>query len=192
MSSRFGTLAHFFRVLGGQEGPASQVTETELKLLLRYSQNSRCVVEIGCFEGKTTAAFGSNTSGKVFSIDPFIKGRAGIAYGFWIARLVLLREKIRNVHLIRGFSFEVAQWFAEPIDFLFIDADHSYEGAKKDWNDWFPKLTIGGLVALHDCKKAPNSSADLGTMRFYTYDLAMMSGIEEVGAADSLVIFRRN
>lgn len=191
MGQRFATLAHFCRVVANRERPASQVTATELKLLLQYSQNSQCVVEIGCFEGSTAAALGKNTAGNVFSIDPFSKGRIGIAYGLWIARLLLLRQGIRNVQLIRGFSFEVAQRFAYPIDFLFIDADHSYEGVKRDWQDWFPKVSVGGFVALHDCKKASNSPADLGTMSFYTRDLAMVSEIEEAAAADSLVIFRR-
>jgi predicted O-methyltransferase YrrM len=37
-----------------------------------------------------------------------------------------------------------------PIDFLFIDADHSYEGAKRDYEMYGPLVRRGGLIAFDD------------------------------------------
>jgi predicted O-methyltransferase YrrM len=36
------------------------------------------------------------------------------------------------------------------LDFVFIDADHSYEGCKADIEAWFPKVKPGGLLSGHD------------------------------------------
>lgn len=36
------------------------------------------------------------------------------------------------------------------LDFVFIDADHSYEGCKRDIELWSPKLKPGGLLSGHD------------------------------------------
>jgi predicted O-methyltransferase YrrM len=36
------------------------------------------------------------------------------------------------------------------IDFLFIDADHSYEGVKLDISLWEPKVVEGGVISGHD------------------------------------------
>lgn len=36
------------------------------------------------------------------------------------------------------------------LDFVFIDADHSYDGALADINAWTPKVRKGGMVAGHD------------------------------------------
>lgn len=38
----------------------------------------------------------------------------------------------------------------ESIDFLFIDADHSYEGVTEDMKLWYPKVKKGKTMAGHD------------------------------------------
>lgn len=38
----------------------------------------------------------------------------------------------------------------ESLDFVFIDADHSYEGVRKDIRAWMSKLKRGALLAGHD------------------------------------------
>src|SRR6202043_3903805 len=41
-----------------------------------------------------------------------------------------------------------------PIRLLWIDGDHSYEGAKKDLDGFLPRLVPGGVVAFHDALNA--------------------------------------
>jgi len=50
----------------------------------------------------------------------------------------------------RGVSKDVAELFHEGIDFLFLDGDHSYEGAKTDVQVWLPKLKHSAIVVMHD------------------------------------------
>ncbi len=38
----------------------------------------------------------------------------------------------------------------EYFDFVYIDADHSYESVKSDIIAWFPKVKKGGFLAGHD------------------------------------------
>ena len=38
----------------------------------------------------------------------------------------------------------------KEIDFLFIDGDHSYEGAKADFLNYGPMVRKGGVIAFHD------------------------------------------
>ena len=35
-------------------------------------------------------------------------------------------------------------------DFIYIDGDHSYKGAKSDLINYFPKVRQGGIIAGHD------------------------------------------
>jgi predicted O-methyltransferase YrrM len=37
-----------------------------------------------------------------------------------------------------------------PVDFLFIDGDHSFEGVKADFDTYSPLVRPGGVIALHD------------------------------------------
>ena len=54
------------------------------------------------------------------------------------------------IHPLKGKSAEVAKKFTEPIDLIFIDGDHSYEGVKADVESWLPKVKDGGIVVFHD------------------------------------------
>ena len=61
---------------------------------------------------------------------------------------------------------EVAALFGgEPVDFLFIDADHSYEGVSRDFELYSPLVRPGGLIAFHDV--APRISAGTGVPQFW-------------------------
>jgi predicted O-methyltransferase YrrM len=54
---------------------------------------------------------------------------------------------------IRGMSTDVVDRVAQQapsIDLLFIDGDHSYEGAKADWESYKHLLKDGSTVVFHD------------------------------------------
>jgi uncharacterized Rossmann fold enzyme len=52
--------------------------------------------------------------------------------------------------VVRERSTKAAQNLTVPYDFVFIDADHSYEGCKADIAAWAPKVKPGGWLGGHD------------------------------------------
>lgn len=64
----------------------------------------------------------------------------------------LYDEAVKNhPNLIKGKSIDVASSIAdESLDFVFIDADHTYESVKEDIEAWTPKVRKGGIVSGHD------------------------------------------
>tara|TARA_R100001530_G_C4268081_1_gene142344 strand:- start:16 stop:606 length:591 start_codon:yes stop_codon:yes gene_type:complete len=54
-------------------------------------------------------------------------------------------------NVLKMTTCEAAQLYEDGyFDLIFIDADHSYEGVKKDIETWYSKVKKGGVVAGHD------------------------------------------
>ena len=51
---------------------------------------------------------------------------------------------------LRGKTDQVVSYFKKKIDFLFIDADHSYEAVSRDIHNWIPLLKEDAIIAFHD------------------------------------------
>lgn len=56
-----------------------------------------------------------------------------------------------RARIIRKNSVDASMDIADAsLDFVFIDADHSYDGSAADVKAWFPKVKPGGWLAGHD------------------------------------------
>jgi predicted O-methyltransferase YrrM len=55
-----------------------------------------------------------------------------------------------NVRLIPALTQHAAWSWTQPIDFLYVDAGHSYEAVKADLDAWAPFVKPGGLIAGDD------------------------------------------
>lgn len=54
-----------------------------------------------------------------------------------------------------------------PVDFLFIDADHSYEGVSQDFAMYAPLVRQGGIAALHDILPEDHHWEGVGVRKFW-------------------------
>lgn len=117
-------------------------------------------VEIGSWTGQSSCILGSEVKakgGKMFCIDNFqgspdspqVKHVEG-------AKDILTRNLKRLglndvITILEGNSNDfVSQFEDESIDFMFIDADHRYSQFRKDIDNWFPKIKVGGIISGHD------------------------------------------
>lgn len=61
------------------------------------------------------------------------------------------RDYPGRVNLVRDWTHKAALDVADgSLDFVFVDADHSYEGCRDDIVNWTPKVRKGGIIAGHD------------------------------------------
>lgn len=124
----------------------------------RKCQGKGVILEIGSWKGKSTMllARGSktNSKSKVYAVDTF-KGTKENSNKI-INTLPDFKENMKKANIenlvtpLVGFSTNVAKTFTEPIEILFIDGDHTYEGVIADIKDWEPKLIKGGWILFHD------------------------------------------
>ncbi len=72
---------------------------------------------------------------------------------------ILGEDAFTRAVLLRGKSDEWATALDVELDLLYIDGDHSYEQAKRDIENWWPKLRHGGIMLIHDTDRPPVAKA---------------------------------
>ena len=146
--------------------------------LVRSIRPAVCV-EIGSARGRSACYVGLALrhlgAGKLFAIDPHARTDWNDARS--VDTYSVMRKNLRTfgvrkyVEIVRKRSDEAAKGWNRPIDVLFIDGDHSYEGVKRDWSLFAPHVTEFGVVVFHDTiwdlKPDPRwARPDMGVPRF--------------------------
>lgn len=128
----------------------------EAALLYRLVRDSgiATIAEIGRFKGGSTLVMAAamTTGSTLWSYDLHVPARPDLVGADLDAELAAALERLGidgGVHLVVGDSLTV-DLPRGPIDLLFIDGDHSYEGARADFERWGPHVREGGHLLFHD------------------------------------------
>lgn len=193
------TLVHYGFWLVGLSEATTQTTVAERACLARHAKSRRRLAEIGVWHGVTTRVLRSvmASDGVLFAVDPFPIGRLGFSIQRRIARSEVRRVVNGTVEWLRMTGVAAAQTLAtdnfRPVDFVFIDGDHSYEGLRGDWEAWSSLVAPGGVVALHDSNPTPERPIhDSGSVRYTREVVSRDPGFERIEVVDTLTVLRRN
>jgi predicted O-methyltransferase YrrM len=130
-----------------------QIREEIKNLLLILNKiKPKVILEIGTMRGGTLFLFSHvvHEEATLVSVD--------LNQHLWIGILLkyIFKGK-QKIYLIQGDSHSIetlkkikAILKDNRVDFLFIDADHSYEGVKKDFEMYSPWVRKGEIIAFHD------------------------------------------
>ena len=189
-------MLHLGRYLIGIDSADTQTTEAERARLSYYARGKSRAVEIGVYEGVGTRTIAAHMapSGILFAVDPFLRGRLGICWSQPIARLEMRKARRATIHMIQAYSQDAVRMIEGKFDLLFIDGDHSDAGIRRDWNDWAPRMQIGGIVALHDTRVPDHhpTIAELGSYKFFESDIRHDPRFRLLEQVDSLSVLERS
>ena len=157
-------LVDIHAALAGVDGYLSAKEIRGLATLAAVPTTAGEVLEIGTFKGKSSivlvkAGAIANPSG-IVAVDPLPVPTAemdrqhyGAKSAFDECMANLERAGVRDrVEFHRRYSGDLAKdWPSERrLRLLWIDGDHSYPGAKGDFDLFMPFVAAGGIIAMHD------------------------------------------
>jgi predicted O-methyltransferase YrrM len=151
----FEDLAFMFSSNQLNHGVASlQIDEAALLYRLARDVRSGPIAEIGRFKGGSTLVFATALPGgaELWSYDFHVALRPDMPGSELDAELRAALDRFglgAKVHLLVADS-RTADPPHRPLEVLFIDGDHSYEGAKADYERWSAFVRPGGHLLLHD------------------------------------------
>jgi hypothetical protein len=167
------------------------------------------VVEIGTFMGSSAILLAGprklRAGGMVHCVDPFDGSGDPFSAPIYQAALrrskrPLLEEFRHNiaragvgdrvsVHVGRG--EDVAREWTAPIDLLFLDGDHTYEGILATFHAWMPFLKPGGILAIHTSKPEAYEPGHDGPVRLVAAHIHP-PGFEDIRLVTSTTFARKS
>lgn len=149
----------------GCEAIRPQQIKSEFLELTKLVKEQKCkyILEIGTYRGGTLFVFSqvAASDATVISLDYHftLLGKAYFGFqkrvfGKFIRdgqSLVVLRKDSHKPETLASIREAL---HGHPLDFLFIDGDHTYEGVRKDFEMYSPLVRSGGLVAFHDIARS--------------------------------------
>jgi predicted O-methyltransferase YrrM len=132
------------------------LTHEEGIKLAELAQRKVCA-ELGSFKGRS-ACYIAPVAISLLCVDTFKAANDGkLGEGQrQVERVTTLdtfktnTKHFSNIAVFIGEAADAAAKQSTAFDFVFVDADHSYEGVLRDIELWWPLLKSNGIMALHD------------------------------------------
>lgn len=132
----------------------------ELPTLLNERRLEYEGAEVGVLFGDFSAHILKHWGGKLHMIDPWVQqdpevyldgcNAVSMNKAYERAKARVAPFSVR-ANLIRSFSLEASHGFRDgQLDFVYLDANHSFDSVSADLLAWWPKVRAGGIVAGHD------------------------------------------
>ena len=132
------------------------MSPVELKWLAHVAVNSKNILEIGSYKGRSTRVLCDNTFGTVTAVDPwngpYIKDNGSILFDqakSWPEFERNLKDA-KNLRIVKDYFSGFLKDNNETFDFIFIDGDHRYESVLRDIAKGMEILRPKGILAGHD------------------------------------------
>ncbi len=143
---------------GAIEGFLHPIEEQCLQWAAAQVPKGGTIVEVGSYHGKSAVNFAhavrkNGNAATVYCVDTWRNENIEQARNLDVFdRFMANTAPYADVIVpMRGRSEEVGvRWDKGPIDVLFIDGDHSYDGVVRDIKAWMPHLRRGGIALFHD------------------------------------------
>lgn len=183
--------------------PEGKLLHGEMNALYNLALGRRVAVDLGTYKGLSAIIF-SLAADRVVTYDVYERihqidsyaDETGHNYrklhnseGHTLGSVGKTLSQYGNIVAMQDHTAHAAaRWNGEAVDFLFVDADHSYDGTVANIKAWWPHIAPHGLIVLHD-----NNDIHPGVMRVVS-ELEGSDCVKSVSLGDysgSLAAFKK-
>ena len=147
-----------------------------VKLLRRHFPDAKIGAEIGVWQGHfSEIILRELPTVTLYCVDPWDSGgdhvtlpkvtppQFKVAMEEYLRRTEPYADRRRTMYMAsRTASLEIPN---ESLDFVFIDADHTFESVTEDMELWHSKVKVGGLFSGHDYNGKGDRTGFFGVKR---------------------------
>lgn len=194
ISHRLAGWRYYIEYRLGAKHAYTQTSIAEQQCLCRHATGKKRLVEIGVYQGANTLKFREvmDPQGLIIGVDPYYRSLRGLKGSGWtrcIAHAEVAKSQHGSVIWIEDLGKNAVNHPSVqshlPVDFLFIDGDHSWQGIAGDWEAWNHHIVRGGIVALHD-----SINSELDSARFTREVIVPDQRFSVVETVDTLTILK--
>jgi glycosyltransferase involved in cell wall biosynthesis len=150
-------------------------SNNEIPELLR-DLNYKTVCEVGVRSGDNLFSLAIPETSKVVGVDIWkdtgiqSENDAGCTQDMLEDIYSNVCKKAENfegkISLNRKYSHDAANDYPDKyFDYIYLDADHTYEAVKRDLDAWWPKLKPGGIIGSHDYMEFNLNGMEFGVIK---------------------------
>lgn len=139
---------------------AQRLYEVETLAQLVKEAHVKIMLEIGTYQGGTLAYWMRNVSPGATIITLDTRASSDVWKRWTKEKDVTHLHLQRDAHAPETLA-ELKTLLPAPLDFLFIDGDHTLPGVTQDFESYGPLVRKGGMIAFHDIlNPAPGRNQD--------------------------------
>jgi predicted O-methyltransferase YrrM len=142
-------MEHFYMNLNGEDWFSYPKLYSEI-VKKCSDQTTSHLVEVGSWKGKSACfmaveIINSHKNIKFDCVDCWLDDTI---YNEFIENTKIVSD---NINVIKEYSIVASSYYKDnSLDFVFIDAHHTYDTVTNDIKYWYPKVKKDGIIAGHD------------------------------------------
>jgi hypothetical protein len=136
-------------------GTFQTILDGEAAALFRLAKGKRRAVDLGTYHGFSAVVL-SLACDWVHTVDCYEGSRAKEYRDFAPSAHVnhSLFQRFGNITMAARETVGAGHAWSDPVDVLFVDADHSEDETMNNVLAWRPHVVPGGRIIFHDCNEA--------------------------------------
>jgi predicted O-methyltransferase YrrM len=107
-------------------------------------------------------------------------------YNTFLNNIESVKDRVKVIRKLTNIACDDVEDLS--LDFIFIDATHTYSAVKQDMNKWAPKVKVGGLICGHDYNPAFDNGGIIRAVNELLPNIAEFKRVDSISINNEVII----